>query len=591
MLFDQFGRPIPEASPTPPVSGVQIISSARTDRDALDASRGLIPARLDMIMIQANSGDIEAQCKLCRELPEKNHDIAHALRTRRNALVGCRWEVEPGDKSPAAAAAAEALKKELLAAGGLIPELGKIGSFRQLLRDLCDATMPGFAASEIVWKPGGSGFYGFRPVEQKFFSFSHSYTPRLRVTGNLTDGIELPRGKIIYHETGENGPDPVRGGLIRPLAWLHCFSNLNFKDLLSFIERYGMPFVVAKVDANTWETEGEKLNALISDFGPNGGGVFSKGTELELLQAANNTGDVYFRLLDYAGAAITKVILGQTASSSDGGGLSKDNAQSEVRQDILEADARQIEDTINRDLFAVWAHYNCAPGVAAPTLAIQTTPGEDTAALATTLANLYNAGLQADPAEMSERFGFKLERKPDPVAAPVYGAMTAAPAAEPEQPVPSPEGEALTLDKKAVMYGTLIRGGVLTPTRDLEEKVRADLGLPPLPAEAAALWDASGGVRKPLTIKDAAEPAPETSPGTVEAAEAPAAAAPLDALRAWFGPLATELAELADEGLSDNEFDRRLAALAARKEVGDSTRFEALLAKDMEAAYQVGAKR
>ncbi len=409
MLYDPYGRLIPEARHAPPASGVQIVASPMSDRETHDVSRGLTPRDVDRIMMQANGGDIEAQCKLCRELPEKNHDVAHALRTRRNALIGCRWSVEPGDQSDAAVRAAGVLKKHLHETGRLLPELGKIGSFRQLLRDLCDATLPGFAASEIVWRPGGAGFYGFRPVEQRFFSFTHSYTPKLRTAGNMGDGIDLPPGKIIFHELGENGADPVRGGLIRPLAWLHCFSNINFKDLLSYIERYGMPFVVAKVDQNTWREEGDQLNGLIRGFGPNGGGVFSKNTELELLQAGNNTGDVYFRLLSYVGDAITKVILGQTASSGNGGGLSKSNAQSEVRQDILDADARQLEDTVNRDLFAVWARYNCAAGVAAPQLRIRTEPAEDVAALAATLATLHNAGVRADPAEVAERFGFKLE--------------------------------------------------------------------------------------------------------------------------------------------------------------------------------------
>ena len=83
-----------------------------------------------------------------------------------------------------------------------------------------------------------------------------------------------------------------------------------------------MPFVVAKVDRNAWENERGVMRNLIRSFGPNGGGVFTKSTELELLQASNSGGDVYFKLLEYTSKAITKVILGQLASSSESGGLS-----------------------------------------------------------------------------------------------------------------------------------------------------------------------------------------------------------------------------------------------------------------------------
>ena len=411
MLYDQFGRLIPEGRTETPKSGMQILMQPLTDRESRDVSRGLTPRDVDRILLQANGGDVEAQCRLSRELPEKNAAVAHALRTRRNAVSGCEWHVEPGDDTPAAQAAAEALEKELDRTGAIHPVLGRVGSFSKLLRDLTDAILPGFACAEILWRPGGRGFYGFRPVEQRFFSFAKSYAPRLRTRGHLYEGEELPRGKIIYHELGDNGSDPVRGGLIRPLAWLHCFTQLNLKDLLSFIERYGMPFVRATVDQGTWDKEKITLNDLISNFGPRGGGVFSRGVEVELLQAASTTGDVYFRLLQYMDDAITKVLLGQTASSGDSAGLSGGDAQSKVRQDILEADARALEDTVNRDLFALWTEYNCAPGTPAPLLKISTEPPEDKTALAATLTALYNAGMELDPEELSEKFSVKLRKR------------------------------------------------------------------------------------------------------------------------------------------------------------------------------------
>ena len=133
--------------------------------------------------------------------------------------------------------------------------------------------------------------------------------------------------------------------------------------------------------------------------------------EVELLQAASTTGDVYFRLLQYMDDAITKVLLGQTASSGDSAGLSGGDAQSKVRQDILEADARALEDTVNRDLFALWTEYNCAPGTPAPLLKISTEPPEDKTALAATLTALYNAGMELDPEELSEKFSVKLRKR------------------------------------------------------------------------------------------------------------------------------------------------------------------------------------
>lgn len=487
MLYDQYGQSIKMDNLQKPASGMQIKPEPMSDRQTFDVSRGMTPRHVDRILLQANGGDVEAQCQLARELPEKNHDIAAHLRTRKNTLIGCQWTVEPGDKSSQAKTAAEKLSVSLAQTGVTVPELGKIGTFRQLLRDLSDALLPGFAVSEIVWRGGGSGFFGFRPIEQRFFSFTKGYTPRLRVSGNLGDGVELPRGKIIFHNTSENGSDPARGGLIRPLAWLDCFSRVTLKDFLSFVERYGMPFVVAKVDENTWNNEKEMLNALICNFGPNGGGVFSKSTELELLQAANNTGDVYLRLLEYLGDAIAKVILGQTASSKDASGLSGGDAQSQVRQDILESDARKLEDTINSDLFEVWTRFNFSDGTPAPVLQIETGAPEDTQALAGTVKMLYEAGLQADEAEMSKKFGFKLSRRLEVSAAP--SPWRSAELAE--TAVDSPEVSGLADTAAAEIINTGVLTAWLGPMAAAAEELNEELSDAEFKAKLARLTDGS----------------------------------------------------------------------------------------------------
>lgn len=491
MIFDQFGRPIREVTPRAPRPGAQIFADPVSDRESLDVSRRLTPREVDRIMIAANGGDVEAQCRLARELPEKSHDIRHALSTRRNALSGCKYSILPGDDTPQAKVIAEALEQRLGAAGGDYPEIGRLLSFRRLLRSLSDAILPGFALAETIWRPGGTGFYGWRTVDQRFVTFTRGFSPRLRVTGNY-DGIPLPPGKVVYHETAENGDDPARGGLIRPLAWLYCFANLNIKDLLSFIERYGMPFVVAKIDKATYDSEGAAIRAAILNFGPDGGGVFSRAVEFELLQAANNTGDVYFKLLTYLGDAIAKVLIGQTASSGDASGLSGGDAQSQVRQDILEADARALEETVNRDLFAPWVAYNYPPGAPVPLLSIDTAEAEDTATLATTLKTLYEAGFEAsDEAEVSERIGIQLRRRP--------------------------------------------------------------------PEPAAA------------------------SPAGLELAESE----PPDALQTWLGPVAAEIAQLA-ECEDAAEFGDRLAALAEGGKFGDAGEFEAALAGLIAEAIRAG---
>jgi len=417
MLYDAHGNEIKETLSVSQNINGRRVSAEPNDRDEYDVSRGLTPAKLDAIMIAANGGEPAEQSRLCLEVVEKNWDISPAVETRRNAVMGVEWEIEPGGKSASDKLAAEKFKEALDNAGGL----NGLDSFNSLLADFQSALLPGFSVSEIVWKEGG-GIAGFEFIEQKHFTFRHGSDPYL-VTSNEYDGIALEQNKFMVHRYRRRGSDVTRGGLIRPLAWLHCFQNLNVKDLLSFVERYGMPFVVAKVDDQTWEKERGVMQRLIRNFGPSGGGLFTKSVEFELLQAANNGGDVYFKLLEYTGAAITKIILGQTATSSDGGGLSGDNAQSDVRQDILEADCDALEDTVNIQLAAPWTMFNMPAGTAPPCFKMLCTPPEDKKANAETnkleaetVKALHEAGYETDPVEMSDKFGMKLTRAKTPPA-------------------------------------------------------------------------------------------------------------------------------------------------------------------------------
>ena len=96
MLYNPQGQPIEETEASQPRAGLWCRGTT-SDMSGWDASRGLTPALLNRILIAANAGDIADQSKLAAELEEKNHDIAQALQTRRLAVLGCPWTVEPGD--------------------------------------------------------------------------------------------------------------------------------------------------------------------------------------------------------------------------------------------------------------------------------------------------------------------------------------------------------------------------------------------------------------------------------------------------------------------------------------------------------------
>ena len=134
----------------------------------------------------------------------------------------------------------------------------------------------------------------------------------------------------------------------------------------------------------------------------------AKATELQLLNASNTGSDnVYFRTLEFTHDAIYTLIVGQLASSGDAAGMSNGTAQTAVRQDILEADARSFESTIRAQIAAPWTAFHFIDA-AVPRIKFKVAPAEDMVQLATVVNTLSSAGFKADEKELSERFGLKL---------------------------------------------------------------------------------------------------------------------------------------------------------------------------------------
>ena len=545
-----------------PTIGRTVWDEPSADRAGRGTSDDITPADVARILAAANTGDCREQSQLALELGEKNWTILHNLETRRNQLLGCGYIVKPGDDSAAAKRAADEWRKVL-----------ETVDFHGLCEHLHRALLPGFAVAEIIWEPGGK-LGGFNLIEQQHFTFIDSMEPLLVTSGNAR-GTKLAANKYLVQYYKPNRTDPARGGLIRPLAWMHVMHALPLKDFLSFVERYGMPFVVAKVDAATGEDERRKLIRVIRNFGPNGGGVISRSSELELVAAAGASSgqSVYLQLLHYLEDGSTKLLLGQTASSGDSGGFSNGDAQSRVRQDILEADGRNLDNTINRQLTQLWTRYNYGPLVAPPVVHYETESPADDVADADTLLKLSQAGFQAKPEQVKKRFGWDVTVKETQPALGGFGMGGFSPAAAAD-PAPQPNVEldqTLNLKQKYDAMGVAIRAGLLTATPEIEEQTRKELGLPPVSDAVRKAWDATGGIRQPITLKNAEAAAvnealnvDENGVPLAAAAPPPAPPDPAAGAKAWVAPLAAEIEKALvsdEEGADDEAFGKLLARL------------------------------
>ena len=103
-------------------------------------------------------------------------------------------------------------------------------------------------------------------------------------------------------------------------------------------------------------------------------------------------------------------MLGQTATTEGTPGrLGSDDAQQEVRLDILKSDCADLAETLNRDLVKPWTDLNFGPREEYPRIALRPNDPEDVEALTKGLERLVPLGLRVEASVVRDRLGL-----PDP---------------------------------------------------------------------------------------------------------------------------------------------------------------------------------
>lgn len=417
MLVDQYGKEIKSGRP---ITDEIAVSSVR-DRYQSYPSHGLTPDTLTTILKEADQGNIYRQAELFEEMEEKDTHLASTLQTRKLAVVGLNWEVLPASES--------AEDKKIAAEAKEMIEY--IDNWELGLLDILDAIGKGFSVSEIMWQiaEGRVWIGSLKWLHQKRFTFSgpltkigqHTTSPLLDVPRLITDeqqvyGEELLPMKFVFHRHKARSGATPRGGLCRPCTYMYLFKNYDIKDWLVFNELYSVPMRLGKYKPGATQDEISKLKSAVFNLGVDAAAVVSDSTIIELLESKVRGETHAFKdLAEFCDRAMSKAVLGHTGSSeSTPGKLGSEDSANEVRQDLIEADAKALIRTIKSQILAPWVVYNYGPVAGVPKFVLHYEAGEDIEKTARTYGILVKdvnfKGISVN--HIRERFGIP-EPEPD----------------------------------------------------------------------------------------------------------------------------------------------------------------------------------
>lgn len=415
ILYDAYNRPVKTQELVREQATVTLAGIRSIWHDTVAA--GLTPQRLAALLRNATEGDHLAYLTLAEEMEERDLHYACELGKRKLAVSRLPVTVEAFSDDKRDIDLADAVRS-LVARPG----------FRTMIKDCLDALGKGYSVTEILWKRGSRWWpeqYVWR--DPRFFQtdrLTHSEI-RLRDEADLLDGVPLAPYKFIVHVPRIKSGIPIRGGLARLAAWAFMCKGYTAKDWLAFAEVFGMPIRVGKYGPSATPEEKDILRAAVANLGSDAAAIFPESMAIEFIEAAKGSGssNFYKVLADYLDDQLSKGVLGQTASSSGTPGkLGDEKLQAEVREDIRDDDAEQLEETLNRDLVRPFIDLNYGPQENYPVLQLRAPDPEDIAALVDALDKLVPLGLKVEQSVIRDKLGLPdpdKKAKPEDLLAPL----------------------------------------------------------------------------------------------------------------------------------------------------------------------------
>ncbi len=277
--------------------------------------------------------------------------VSSALTKRKQKLVGREWKIKPASDAP----------RDLEAADFVRTTFENI-PFDQIVLDLLDATLKGFAVSEVIWKfeDGKVTIDRINSLEQSRFVFDKEQNLRLLKTAFDVSGEIMPDQKFIVHRYRAKAHNPYGLGLGYELFWPSQFKRRGVGFWQKFLDRWSAPIPVGKVVQGTTKEDRSKLLNHLLSLNNAKAFVMNLGEELDSFETSRSGRAEFEAWVKTWNEEITIIINGETLTTSlDGqGSRAAGEVHSDMLDDLVDFDADLISGTFNSTVIKWLCDFN-----------------------------------------------------------------------------------------------------------------------------------------------------------------------------------------------------------------------------------------
>lgn len=342
------------------------------------------------------------------------------------------------------------------------------------------AVMLGFGLAQITWDTTGDVWLPYLGPWHSRYSYYHWIFRRfVAITQDGQVPLEPGDGHWIVHAPHGQYRGWMRGAA-RAIAPWWLARNYALRDWARYSERHGMPILLAETPFGADPAQIQNYRAQLAQLGQESVVQLPSSSDpnfgkygLDFLEASDNSWEGFQRLIEQCNAEITLSLLGQNLTSEvKEGSFAAARVHADVRQAILEADARALSQTIYTQIARPFAAINFGDPEIAPRAEWDVAPYEDEAQQAKTFQSfaaaiweMRHAGYKINNVEeLARDFGLRLGLAEIEHVLPVVTGLGAAHGGGPDLTLtPSDQAAIVTVNEARASEGLPpIAGGELT---------------------------------------------------------------------------------------------------------------------------------
>lgn len=364
---------------------------------------GMTPQRLHQLLTDAEQGNLQAQADLFCDMEERDGHIFSEMDKRKKGVNGLDWTVNPPKN---------ATDQEKKIAAEVHEWIDDIQDFEMFLFDVMDAIGHGYSAQTIEWQRLGHLWLpkSFDYVNPRNFLTPYDQPNILKLNDGTPNGAEFwDFGWVIHRHKAKSGYI-ARSGLHRVLSWPFLFKNYGIRDVMEFLETYGLPNKIGKYPSGATDQEKMTLLRAVMMIGRNAGGIIPQGMSIDFESATDGDTKNHFDLVQWCEKTQSKIIVGGTLLSQ-ADGKSSTNALGNIHEvtfeKIVKSDAKQAARSINDSLinYLMRLNYPHITQDRYPNFQFDTSDTEDLTTFSESFPKLVEIGMKIPVSWAHEKLG------------------------------------------------------------------------------------------------------------------------------------------------------------------------------------------